>query len=294
MNMYLKSILFACLLAIVACSPQKKDSKEENSEAFEKAQEEVKDKISGVVKEMPAPSEIPFLLMETGADLNMSLIHDVKLANNYSSNNNEAAVNLGVYAADIGYLSAYEKSQEALKYITEVRPLADQLALSGAFDPQTVEKFEKNLSNSDSLAMIVNEAVNNADDHLRKTDRPKVAALLLAGSFIEGLYIATALVENYPNELPDDARALILVPLVDVIIKQEEPLVDLIELLESVEEGDEYISTLVADLKGLQAEYKKLNVQQLMDEGNGAELLKDETLDNITNQMGKIRDDVTG
>jgi len=293
MNMYLKSIVVVTLLLVVACSPQKKEEKDSNSEAFEKAQEEVKEQISGVVKEMPAPSEIPFLLMETGADLDESLIHDLKKVSKYSSNNNEAAVNLGIYATDVAYLSAYEKSQKALNYMTEIRPLADQLALSSSFDPKTVEKFESNLSNTDSLAMIVNEAINNADDHLKKTDRPKVAALLLAGSFIEGLYIATALVENYPNDLPDNARALILIPLVDVIIKQEEPLFDLIELLESVEQ-DEYITTMVNDLKGLQKEYKKLNVKQLMDEGKGDELLKDETLDRITNQMGKIRDDVTG
>ncbi|ADR21971.1 hypothetical protein MATR_03940 [Marivirga tractuosa] len=290
--MYLRSIVFVALLAVVACSPQKKEKESSNSEAFEKAQEEVKEQISGVVKEMPAPSEIPYLLMETGADFNESLLHNVKSVGNYSQNN-EAAVNLGVYATDVAYLSAYEKSQKALNYITEIRPLADQLALSGSFDPKTVERFEANLSNTDSLAMIVNEAINNADDHLRKTDRPKVAALLLAGSFIEGLYIATALVENYPNELPDEARSLILIPLVDVIIKQEEPLIDLIELLKGVDQ-DDYISTLITDLEVLKAEYKKLNVQKLMDEGRGNELLKDEALDNITNQMGKIRDDVTG
>ncbi len=292
MNMYLRSIVFVALMAVMACSPQKKEEQNSNSEAFEKAQEEVKEQISGVVKEMPAPSEIPYLLMETGADFNESLLHDVKKVGNYSQNN-ETAVNLGVYATDVAYLSAYEKSQKALNYITEIRPLADQLALSGSFDPKTVERFEANLSNTDSLAMIVNEAINNADDHLRKTDRPKVAALLLAGSFIEGLYIATALVENYPNELPDEARSLILIPLVDVIIKQEEPLIDLIELLKGVDQ-DDYIKTLINDLEGLKAEYKKLNVQKLMDEGRGSELLKDEALDNITNQMGKIRDDVTG
>jgi hypothetical protein len=292
MNMYLRSIGFIALMALVACSPEKK-KEEENSEAFEKAQEEVREQISGVVKEMPAPSEIPFLLMETGVDFDESLLHNIKNVSNYSSNNSEAAVNLGIYSTDVAYLSAYEKSQKALNYITEVRPLADQLALSGSFDPKTIERFESNLSNTDSLAMIVNEAINNADDHLRKTDRPKVAALLVAGSFIEGLYIATALVENYPDDLPAETKRLILIPLVDVIIKQEEPLIDLIDLLESVEQ-DEYITTMVKDLKVLKQEYKNLDVQKLMDEGRGDELLDDDTLDRITNQMGKIRDDVTG
>ncbi|HET8860262.1 hypothetical protein [Marivirga sp.] len=293
MNMYFRTLTLVAFLAVVACSPEKKEDENKNSEAFDKAQQEVKEQISNVVKEMPSPSEIPFLLMETGADFDGSLMHDLSSVSNYSSNNNEAAVNLGIYATDVAYLSAYEKSQEALKYLTEVRPLADQLALSGSFDPQTVERFERNLSNTDSLAQIVNEAINNADDHLRKTDRPKVAALLLAGSFIEGLYIATALVENYPNDLPAETKKLILIPMVNVIIKQEEPLIDLIELLESIEQ-DDYIKTMVADLKELKEEYKNLNVQKLLDEGRGDELLNDKTLDKVTNQMGKIRDGITG
>ena len=292
MNMYLKSLSMAALIAFAACSPQKKEENSK-SEAFEKAESEVKEQMTQVVKELPAPSEIPFLLMETGAEFDMSLTHDLNKVSRYANSNTDASLNLGIYATDIAYLSAYEKSQEALSALSAIRPLADQLALSGSFDPKTVKRFESNLSNTDSLAVIVNEAIDNADEHLRKTDRPKVAALLLAGSFIEGLYIATALVENYPDELPKDARSLILIPLVDVIIKQEEPLIDLIELLESVE-SDDMISSLLQNLNELKEEYKKLNVKQLMDEGRGDELLKNETLDRITNQMGKIRDGLTG
>lgn len=292
MNIYFRALVIITFLAVAACSPQKKEGENKNSEAFDKAKSEVKEKISGVVKEMPSPSEIPFLLMETGADFDASLTHNLASVSKYS-NNNEAAVNLGIYATDIAYLSAYEKSQKALTYITEVRPLADQLALSSSFDPKTVKRFESNLSDTDSLANIVNEAIYNADAHLRTTERPKVAALLLGGSFIEGLYIATALVKNYPEDLPEEAKKLIVIPLVNVIIKQEAPLSDLIELLESVEQ-DEYLSSIIADLKVLKEEYKKLNVQKLIDEGRGGELLEDETLDRITNQMGKIRDGITG
>ncbi len=292
MKMNFKLAILALIVFGFACSPQKKEEKSKE-EAFDKAEAEVNEQIKEVIAEMPAPSEIPFLLMETGAEFNPSLLHDIKMASKYTTKN-EKALNLGAYATDVAYLSAYSKSQKALTYVAELKPIADQLALSNAFNPKMIERFEKNLSSTDSLAAIINEAVENADDHLKKTDRPKVSAMLLAGSFIEGLYIATALIENYPDDvLPDDAKTLILIPLVDVVLKQEEPVIDLIALLQSVP-SDEKTQALIADLEQLKEEYKKLDVKKLMEEGRGDLLLKDEALDALTNTTGKIRDHITG
>lgn len=292
MKLTVKLAFFCFLLLNIACSPQKKEA-EKNAEAFDKAEAEVAEKVKEVIAEMPSPSEIPYLLMETGAEYSPSLLHDLNKVKSYTSND-KAALNLGAYATDVAYLSTYKKSQEALKYVSEIKPLADQLSLSNAFSPQTIQRFESNLGNTDSLVNIINSAVSHADEHLKSTDRPKVAALLLAGSFVEGLYVATALIENYPDDLlPDDAKTLILIPLVDVVLKQEEPLIDLITLLKSVPK-DETTSKLVSDLNELKEEYKKLNVKELMDQGRGNLLLKDEALDKLTNKVGLIRDHITG
>ncbi len=291
MKITYKLALLTVLLFSIACSPQKKDEKSKE-EAFDKAESEVNEQIKEVIAEMPSPSEIPFLLMETGAEYSPSLLHNLEKISTYTTNTKKA-LNLGVYATDVAYLSAYNKSQRALKYVGELKQMADQLALSNAFNPDMIERFEANLGNTDSLAQIINEAVSNADEHLKSTDRPKISALLLAGSFIEGLYIATALIENYPDDvLPDEAKTLILIPLVDIVLKQEKPVTDLIKLLKSVP-SDEVTNTLLADLRVVEAEYEKLDIKKLMDEGRGDLLLKDEALDALTNKMGKIRDHIT-
>ncbi|MFQ3213637.1 MAG: hypothetical protein ACJAT1_000769 [Marivirga sp.] len=292
MKLTVKLALLGFLLINIACSPQEKEA-QKNTEAFDKAEAEVAEKVKEVIAEMPAPSEIPYLLMETGAEYNPSLLHDLKRMKSYTSSD-KAALNLGIYATDVAYLSTYNKSQEALKYVSEIKPMADQLSLSSAFSPSTIARFEGNLGNTDSLVNIINNAVTHADNHLKSTNRPKVAALLLAGSFVEGLYIATALIENYPDDLlPEDVKTLILIPLVDVVLKQEEPLIDLIALLKSVDK-DEAISKIVGDLNELKEEYKNLNVKQIMDDGRGDLLLKDEALDKLTNKVGMIRDNITG
>ena len=170
MKMNFKLAILALIVFGFACNPQKKEEKSKE-EAFDKAEAEVNEQIKEVIAEMPAPSEIPFLLMETGAEFSPSLLHDIKMASKYTTKN-EKALNLGAYATDVAYLSAYSKSQKALTYVAELKPIADQLALSNAFNPKMIERFEKNLSSTDSLAAIINEAVENADDHLKKTDRP--------------------------------------------------------------------------------------------------------------------------
>ncbi|MDN4165666.1 hypothetical protein QWY31_09140 [Cytophagales bacterium LB-30] len=287
----LKNSVYAgvALLTLAACNPQKKNG--ETAELSE-ADKELVDKIEKVVYEIPSPSEIPYLLENTGVEFDASLTHSTSKVNQYVVTN-KAALNLGIYSTDIGYFSTYSKVQEALDYISKVKPLADQLGLSSAFDTKLMQRFEANLSSKDSLTSIINEAVKKADEHLKKNERNNVAAMILAGSFIEGLYIACALVENYPTDiLPDDQRNLILVPLVRVILLQEKPLDDLIAMMKALE-ADPANEELLTSLEALSAEYKKLNIEENINNNRGDLLLKDETLDAITNKAGQIRDMIT-
>lgn len=289
-NLLFLSVFSIFLLA--SCGSHKK-KEAQNSEDFNKAKEEVSQKIEKVIYNIPSPSDIPFLLQATGTEFDQSLLHDIDQVSAYSSDNTKAALNLGVYSADIGYLASYNRSQEALRYLTNVRVLAQQLALTTSFNPKTIDQFKNNLKSRDSMAAIVNHAITVADKSLRDIDRDKTAALIVAGSFTEGLYLATALVENYPEDiLPDDQRMLVLIPIVNVILKQQKPIEDLISMLKSVDQ-DDATKKLVKQYENLLSDYKALHVEEYIKEGKGEQLLKDQTLSKITNRMGKIRDFVT-
>ena len=92
------------------------------------------------------------MLQTTGAEFNESLINPRDKADQYASITNKAALNLGVYAADIGYLVSYDKTQEAIDYLNAAKALADGLGVIGSFDLEVLNQFEKNLSNKDSLS----------------------------------------------------------------------------------------------------------------------------------------------
>lgn len=282
---------FFTILYLTSCEVSK-ESSENGSSEFEKAQSEqrgVENQIKEVMYDIPSPSEIPFLLQASGAEYNASLINDISRADLYNTRNDKAALNLGVYSADVGYLSSYGKAQEALNYMQKSKDLADKLGLTGAFNPELVQRFERNLGNRDSLAYLLNQTINTAEDYLKEENRNHLAALIITGSFVEGLYISTQLINQYPKDiLPEDSRNLILAPLMRVVLEQEKSTEDLLELLKSIERS-ETVLTLTEDLEELNESYKELDINEQIKQNRADLVLTDETLNDITNIVAEMR-----
>ena len=268
-------------------------NKDENSKDFEAAEESLKDQIQDVVYNIPSPSEIPYLLEATGAEFNQSLINDRKKADSYSTKSDKAALNLGVYAADIGYLSSYGKTQEAIDYLNTTKSLADGLGVVGSFDVEVLKQFEENIANKDSLASLLNRTVQKTDSYLKDDSRNKLAALMVTGSFVEGLYISTGLIKSYPkNLLADDQRNLILTPLMRVILQQEQSVDELLKMLSTVE-SNETVASITTDLTTLQASYRALNIEEQIKNNKANLVLSDKNLQDITNIVEKLRKSIT-
>jgi hypothetical protein len=245
-----------------------------------------------VVYSIPPPTEIPYLLEATGAEFNQALINDRSKADQYATKNDKAALNLGIYAADIGYLSSYDKTQEAIDYLNACKSLADGLGVIGTFDIEVLKSFEANISNKDSLASLLNQTVQKTGTYLKDDSRNKLAALVVTGSFVEGLYISTGVVKSYPkNILPDDQRNLILTPLIRVILKQSNSVDELLKMLSNTEQADP-VTTIVKDLTALQTSYKSLNIEEQIKNNRADLVLTDKNLQEITKIVEKLREDI--
>ncbi len=266
------------------------NSNKDNSKDFENAEKEsLQDQINDVIYNIPSPSEIPYLLEATGAEFNQTLINDRKKADSYASRSDKAALNLGVYAADIGYLSSYDKTQEAIDYLNACKALADNLGVIGTFDVELLKQFEANIANKDSLAALLNRTVQETDTYLKDDSRRKLAALVLTGSFIEGLYISTGLIKSYPkNLLPDDQRNLVLTPLMRVVLQQKESVDELLKMLNDTEQA-EPVPAIVSDLTALQASYRALNIEEQIKNNKANLVLTDKNLVEVTKIIEKLR-----
>jgi hypothetical protein len=293
--MKIKSLFIVLLVfgvAISACGPSK-EKKEDGSEEFSEAEKSLKNDLEEMVYNLPSPTEIPYLLNATGAEFNASLINDKKFAEQYGAKTEKAALNLGIYTADIAYLSSYDKTQESIDYINTCKSLAENLGVMGSFDIEVMKKFEANISNKDSLAALLNQTLKKADKFLKDDSRNKLAALIVTGSFMEGLYISTGLIKTYPKDLlPADQRNLILTPLMRIILKQKDSVGELIKILSNVDQA-EPVASLVTDLKALQASYNALNIEEQIKNNRSDLVLTDKNLAEITTIVEKIRKSIT-
>jgi hypothetical protein len=285
-------VLLAAGLA--SCGSSSKDEKDKNSDDFNQTDGDLKNQIEQVVYNIPSPSEIPYLLQATGAEFNESLVNPRSKVDQYVTRNDKAALNLGVYAADIGYLSSYDKTQEAIDYLGASKTLADNLGLIGTFDAEVLKSFEENISNKDSLTHLLDRTIKRTENYLNDDNRNKLSSLVIAGSFIEGLYISTGLIKTYPrNILPDDKRNLVLTPIMRIVLEQRKSVADLITMLLAVDQTDP-VTVMVADLKELQTAYDALNIEEQIKNNRADLVLTDKNLEQITKIVDKLRNSITG
>jgi hypothetical protein len=288
------NLVFSTLIAIglASCGSSSSD-KDKNSSEFKEAEESLKEQIEGVIYNIPPPSEIPYLLQATGAEFNESLVNPRTKVDQYASRTDKAALNLGVYAADIGYLSSYDKTQEAIDYLNSTKTLADNLGIIGSFDVEILQKFEANISNKDSLTHLLDRTIKKAENYLADDNRNKLSALVVTGSFVEGLYIATGLIKSYPKDLlPDDARNLVLTPLIRVVLDQKKSASELLKMLSGVEQT-EPIATIVTNLKSLEGAYNALNIEEQIKNNKANLVLTDKNLIDVTTIVEKMRKIIT-
>jgi len=284
------NILLAIVISILlACGSDKKKSSESAKE-FDDAQGQMKEKIDSVIRNIPSPAEIPYIIQSTGADFNPNIINDPKKYESYTISVKKAAFNLGIYATDIGYLSSYGRTQDALNYMDVCLKLTESVGAQDAIDVAVLERFEKNLSNPDSLGSIIDQVIANSDSYLQANDRNNIAALMIGGTFIEALYISTQIIDTYPKDLlPDDMRLQVLSPLVQMLVKQKDSLKDVIDLLESVNDKEDWVIATINSLQELYDNYTKFDPMGKIRDGRGNEVLNDEVLSRLTLQVDSIR-----
>jgi hypothetical protein len=282
----------AVTLLLSSCGSS--DKKKSESQEFKDAQESLQSTIAEVVYNIPSPTEIPYLIQQTGAEFNASLLNPRTNIDRYTSRTEKAALNLGAYTADIGYLTSYDKTQEAIAYLEACKLLADNLGVIGSFDLELLEKFEANIGNKDSLGALLDRTQKQTERFLKDDARNRLAALVVTGSFIEGLYISTGLVQSYPKDvLPANIREQILTPVIQVILNQKKSVSELLKMLSALEQTDP-VAELVRELQALESTYAAMDIDEQIKNNRGDLVLSDKNLTQISEIVAKMRKAITG
>jgi len=191
---------------------------------------------NNIMFSLPSPYQISLILHESGISYNKELLNPSRKASDYVTNFSRA-INFGVYGVDLGYINIYQQTQDAASYFAVLKILSLDLGIYKVLNQNIVNRVEANINNRDSLMVIVSETYRNIDKYLKNNKREETGALILAGGWIESIYVLTQEMKNNPH--PD---------LMQRIAEQKRPLENLIKLLIPYSEDSESYKYLVENL----------------------------------------------
>lgn len=155
--------------------------------------------INGEIISIPSPIQTAFLINKVGLPFNKEMLNPTSKLTGYSTKFLKA-LNLGVYGADLGYVTMYDQTQDALAYMNTVRKLGDDLGVSSAFNPALMTRFQANFGKKDSLLSLVSVAYRQSDSYLKNNKQNDISGLILTGGWIETMHFVTNVLKAKDNE----------------------------------------------------------------------------------------------
>ena len=150
----------------------------------------VKFRFKKLVSAMPVPFDI--LKQFSGAHLPFKgeLPNAPERATSYNGSSMQS-LNLGIYGADLAYMISQDKLGDAAPYLKAIRRLSDEVVVPSAFDEKILNRYDSNRDQKDSMQRLVRSSYKRIDSTLQDNDRLALATLVLAGGWLESIYLTT-------------------------------------------------------------------------------------------------------
>lgn len=242
------SLLFLSALTAMTMSSCGGGEKADDVEMADTVQvEEAKSPVSETFFQVPSPGEmLTFIKMVGGANnKKTSFLNPPANEKNYTDQKSKA-LNFGIYSCDLSYCSIFEMGSESLKYFKTVKVMGEQIGVSTAIKPEVLKRLEKNISSPDSLALITDDVYFSSFEALEDSKQGPTLALVVAGGWIESIFIATNLAKYEADS-----------PMAERLADQKYTLENLLEFLRK-HEADESVKAVKLDFEGLMTEFNKI------------------------------------
>ncbi len=199
-------------------------------------------KVGGQIVAVPSPVQTALLIKKLGLPYEKALPLEASILEKLATSDQHALA-LGAFGADLAYVTVHRDGQRALNILQTIQTLSGKLDLSNAFDQGLLDSFKRSLNNEDSLLRFSGTAYRAADQYLKNNDRNVVSSLVLAGGWIESMYLTV----SGAGTKPDAA-------LMSRLGEQRRTLSALVAMFEQGQ-GGKGQETLLAGLKDLLVEF---------------------------------------
>ncbi|MBQ3619694.1 MAG: hypothetical protein II939_16230 [Bacteroidales bacterium] len=300
---HIVAVITACII-VQACTPVNNNSGEGAQTAPPPAdQTQMLDPNRGALVRfndrlfnVPSPIQLAGVIQKVQLPYNKELLNSVNKYQNYTTTFKQA-LNLGIYGANLGYINVFEQLPDAAAYFGAIRALSKELGIMNTFNEETMKRIERNNGNKDSLLYIASIMYRESDQYLMDAERNEVGALILAGGWVESLYLLTHI------QLAKDMKPEIK----DLIGQQKSALNNLIDILRPHygKISNEYDSFL-ENLSELAAIFDDINVKYTFksvktDEANRITIVDSQTetvidlqhIETISRKIEHLRNSIT-
>lgn len=193
---------------------------------------------------LPSPLQIASIFRRSGLNYQDGLTAPEANVDKFSTSFSQS-IGLGVFSADLSYCVLNKQQQASINYMKSVRKLADKLGMASVFDNNGLaSRFEKNISNEDSLGGIIAELQMETDLYLEDNEKQHVSAIVFAGAWIESMYIGGKLYDKSKNK-----------KLLSKIVEQMTIMNNIVNVLKSYESKDAGITPIIADFNTINEIY---------------------------------------
>ncbi len=252
------------------------------------------EKINSLIESFPSPIEMAATIEDMEVPYSKKNLVPTETVGDFEVNF-EKALGLGMLSADLGYLNVYGRKNAIVEYLTSIKRLADALDVDQFFDFQTLKRLAANSSDLQELMYLSVTSYHDMDEHLRKTKRSDLSALMITGVWLEGQYLASKV-----NQFKSDVRTE------EIIAGQKDILKELLDVLDFFKDKARF-SEMNKNFHDLLKLYD--NVEIVIHEGEDKITVEDgitviepgeyttieytqEDLDKITNKLIQIRNNL--
>lgn len=149
------------------------------------------------------PVEIADLFQKIGVPFSNDYLAS-SIDPNLQTTSFDKAIALGILCADLGYLNMYEMTGSSLNLVSSIKKLTEDLKVDQFFDFNAIMRLSLNESNIDSLLFLSLSSYTQVDNYMRENDLGHLSALMMTGVWLEGQYLATRVMKQYPDPMLRD------------------------------------------------------------------------------------------
>jgi len=259
--------VLVALLMLPSCKMGRKSPGDTAQNEVKLDKEKVAKDVREFVYPLPTSFEVTEMLNRIGAAYILNLSNPTSNVEKYLTEKAKA-LNLGVYSSDLSYASTYNQKQTTIEYMNVSKTLIDALNISGVIDPDLIDKIEAIEDDKEEMIKLITNTFYDTYEHLNRNGRSAVSMLVIAGSWVEGLYVVTHITEDTFNNKE----------MVNIVMKQKDSLDKLVELM-NVTRDDPAIAETLALLKPVRDIYDSIE--------NGA--ITEAQMNGITTEIAKVR-----